>query len=166
MNNMRVMMLCMLMSCIYFSTTMASNQSNDRIEGLIKMRKFQQNKLWRDAIVDMLEKHGSIAHWQRLDDIEYDRQLKIKLIEEADEVRVALSRDELIQELADVYEVIDSLCAVNGISCDEIVAVQTKKRNERGGFSGRKFVTIAEHPQGSPGEKYCLAQPDKYPEVF
>ena len=39
-----------------------------------------------------------------------------------------------------------------------------KKQQDKGGFQGRKYVTIAEHLPGSPGEKYCLADPDKYPE--
>lgn len=164
MNLFQMTALCMFLAIFHTSITF-TNSSNNNIERLVHMRKFQGNKLWRDNMIDSLDKYGSIIHWHRLDDTEYDRQLKIKLVEEADEVRTAPSREELIQELADVYEVIDSLCAVNGISRDEIVVAQTKKRNERGGFTGRKFVTIAEHPQGSPGEKYCLQQPEKYPEV-
>jgi hypothetical protein len=37
---------------------------------------------------------------------------------------------------------------------EEIVAKQIEKRNERGGFIGRKFVETAQHPIGSFGEKY------------
>lgn len=54
----------------------------------------------------------------------------------------AKNRTALVEELADVFEVIDSLCAVNGISKDEILAAQSKKREERGGFDGRKFVNL------------------------
>jgi hypothetical protein len=54
---------------------------------------------------------------------------------------------------------------VNNISWDDIVLVQNKKRNERGGFDERKFVTNAEHPEGSFGEQYCLKNPEKYPEI-
>ncbi len=51
-----------------------------------------------------------------------------------------------------------------GSSHEEIVTLQTKKREDRGGFADRRFVTLAEHPRGSMGEQYCLAQPEKYPE--
>ena len=51
------------------------------------------------------------------------------------------------------------------IKKEEIIAAQTKKRQDRGGFSGRKFVDIAEHPVGSFGETYCLNDPEKYPEI-
>jgi len=129
------------------------------------MRTFQQNKLWRDIIVDLIEKDGSKIHWRRLNDVEFDQQLRIKLLEEAHEVVESKNRQELIEEIADVYEVIDSLAQLHQISPDEIRAVQTKKREERGGFSGRKFATIAEHPAGGLGETYCLANPAKYPEI-
>lgn len=130
------------------------------------MRKFLQNKLWRDKAVSMMEQnHGSRIHWRRLDDQEFDKNIRIKLLEEAEEVAVAKSRSELIAELADVFEVIDALAELHKISREEILAVQTKKRDERGGFADRMFVEIAEHPAGSFGEKYCLADPLKYPEV-
>lgn len=130
------------------------------------MRKFLQNKLWRDKAVSMMEQnHGSRIHWRRLDDQEFDKTIRIKLLEEAEEVAVAKSRSELIAELADVFEVIDALAELHKISREEILAMQAKKRDERGGFAGRMFVDVAEHPVGSFGEKYCLADPLKYPEV-
>lgn len=131
------------------------------------MRTFLQNKLWRDKAVDMMEyNHGSKINWRYLNNQEFNQQLCNKLLEEAEEVVAAQSRNELIGELADLYEVIDSLITVNAISVEEIIKEQTKKRNERGGFSGRKFVETAEHAIGSFGEQYCLADPKKYPEVI
>ena len=129
------------------------------------MRIFKQNKLWRDKIVDMRQRLGSKLNWRRLNDAEFDQQLRIKLVEEADEVVAAKNRKELIEELADIYEVIDALIEVNHISHDEIRAEQTKKREERGDFSGRRFVDTVQHPAGTSGESYCLANPEKYPEI-
>ena len=71
-----------------------------------------------------------------------------------------------MQELADILEVIDALCLLHAIKLQDIKTIQAKKREERGGFEGRNFVTIAEHAVGSFGEKYCLAQPEKYPELI
>ncbi len=131
-----------------------------------KMRKFVQNKLWRDKANEILEKqHGSIIHWRRLDDKEFNEQLRLKLLEESDEVKLAKSKEELISELADVFEVIDSLCKLNNVSREEIIVAQKAKIEKRGGFEGRKYVTVAEHLEGSFGEKYCLADPTKYPEI-
>ncbi len=131
----------------------------------IKMRKFLQNKLWRDKMPQKLEATGSIIHIKKLTDAEFNKELRIKLLEEADEVQAAQSKEELIGELADIYEVIDTICALHGINKEAIQTIQTQKRNERGGFIERKYVTIAEHPEGSYGVEYCLAQAEKYPEI-
>jgi len=132
----------------------------------MKMRVFQQNKLWRDKAIELLEKMGSKIHWEYLDDSQYDKQLRVKMLEESQEVIQAESRDELVGEIADVLEVMQALCKVNNLTWDDVVLAQSKKRDERGGFAGRKFVTNAEHPEDSWGAQYCLKNPDKYPEVL
>jgi len=131
------------------------------------MYKFKQDKLWRDKAPSlMINNHGSIIHVKPLDDSEYDQQLRVKLDEETAEVVAAQGRKELIEELADLYEVIDALCVLHSISKEELLAIQQNKRESRGGFYERAFVTIAEHPAGSFGEEYCRAQPEKYPEIL
>lgn len=130
------------------------------------MRKFSQQKMWRDKAVSMLEARGSRMQWRALNDAEYDKQLRLKLREETDEVSGARSKQELIEELADVFEVIDTFCLLHNVTRDEIISVQNKKRAERGGFALRMFVEYAEHPVGSFGETYCLASPEKYPEIL
>lgn len=131
----------------------------------MKMRKFLQNKLWRDKAPHMMDARGSIIHIKKLTDAEFDQELRVKLLEEATEVKVAKSREELVGELADVNEVIKTICALHAISKEEIDAIQTQKCFDRGGFMERQYVTIAEHPEGSFGVEYCLAQPEKYPEI-
>ena len=149
-----------------FKHAIYSTLERDLMDKKPEMRKFLQNKLWRDKANEILEKqHGSVIHWRRLDDKEFDDQLKLKLVEESEEVKVAKTRDELISELADVFEVIDSLCKLNNISKEEIIAAQKTKVEKRGSFEGRKYITIAEHLENSFGEKYCLADPTKYPEI-
>ncbi len=131
------------------------------------MRKFLQNKLWRTKAVDMMEQnHGSRIHWRYLDDQEFNEQIRIKLLEEVQEVIAAESRKNLIDELADLHEVVNSLAKVNHITKEEITVAQDRKREERGGFEGRRFVETAEHSINSFGEQYCLADPKKYPEII
>lgn len=127
------------------------------------LRKFRQDKLWRDKAVDRFP--GSTIHWERLDDQRFAQQLKVKLREEADEVCLAKTQESLKEELADVLEVVNAFCDLHGLTWEEIVELQRKKQEERGGFHGRKYVTIAEHPTGSFGEQYCIRDPEKYPEV-
>jgi len=132
---------------------------------MVKMHKFQQNKLWRDKMPVAMETRGSIVHIKQLTDAAYDAELRSKLLEEAEEVRVSHDAEALLQELADLYEVIDALCVLYNISKEQLIAAQAKKREERGGFYERAYVTIAEHPAGSFGEKYCREEPKKYPEL-
>lgn len=130
-----------------------------------KFRYFIQNKLWRDKMPKEAEKHGSIIHTKQLTDQEFDHELRLKLIEEAKEAKSAEDKDELLSELADLYEVIDSLCALHSIEVHDIITTQIQKRGERGGFLGRNYVTIAEHPEDSYLTDYCLKDPAKYPEI-
>lgn len=132
----------------------------------MKYRKFKQNKLWRDKLVNLMNQNQSKIHYKELDDQEFIEQLKIKLLEEAQEVCYANTKENLIEELADVLEVISAFCTVKNITFQEIINIKNKKHNERGGFEGRKFVTIAEHLVGSFGEKYCLNNQEKYPEIL
>jgi|SRR5579872_2088609 predicted house-cleaning noncanonical NTP pyrophosphatase (MazG superfamily) len=166
-----VSILLVVMVLFYFKIDTVSSNSNGQSmandKSNPKMRTFLQNKLWRDKAINMMEQnHGSRIHWRVLDDHEFDKEIRAKLLEEAREAAEAKNRKELIAELADLYEVIDSLASVNNISRDDIIDAQTKKREERGGFAGRRFVETADHPEGGFGEKYCLADPQKYPEII
>ena len=131
----------------------------------MRYRKFKQEKLWRDKAVDLLEKMGSKIHWEKLNEEQFAEQLRIKLLEEAEEVCSAKNKEGVLEELADLLEVISAFCELHDVTLQDIVELQTKKRNERGGFQGRKFVTVAEHPVGSFGEQYCLKDQEKYPEI-
>lgn len=130
-----------------------------------KMRTFLSHKLWRDKLVKMVLDKGSVLDVRQLDDAEFDKQLRLKILEEADEIKTAQTKQELVEELADLMEVVDSLYALHGISCDEVKEIQTKKRNEKGGFDDRLFVEKASHPIDSKFVDYCLKQPHKYPEI-
>ncbi len=141
-------------------------QKTTRGREIMKMRKFLQNKLWRDKAPQLMENMGSVIHIKELSDEEYSHILGLKLLEEAEEVAAAQSSEERMSELADLYEVIDSLMALYKIDKDEVLISQEKKRSQRGGFVERKYVTVAEHPEGSFGESYCLAQKKKYPEII
>ncbi|MBM3894406.1 phosphoribosyl-ATP pyrophosphohydrolase [Candidatus Dependentiae bacterium] len=128
-------------------------------------RKFVQNKLWRDKGPEMLAGQGSFVDAKILTDAEFAFELKNKIQEEVDEVKAAKNKEELIEELADVFEVAAAFGSLYQFSLQDIMQVQEKKRQERGGFETRTFVKYAYHKIGSPGEAYCLKEPAKYPEV-
>jgi len=127
-----------------------------------KMRKFLHNKLWRDKGPARMQAVGSIVHVKDLDDQEYEQQLGLKLIEEAHEVVTAQNKEELISEIGDVLEVIDCIVAFHGLSGDEITQKQAAKRNERGSYRNRMFVTTTESIPGSYLDIYCSKSPEQY----
>jgi len=131
----------------------------------MNFRTFKQNKLIRDKILGIMEGKGSKLYSYNLNDQDFLKQLKIKLIEEATEVHRAQTEKEILEELADVMEIIHSIIKINNLTIKDLELAQEKKRNEKGGYLQRIFLTFAEHPKDSPQERYCLANPDKYPEV-
>lgn len=131
----------------------------------MKFRTFKQNKLWRDKAVELMEQMGSKIHWHKLNDADFAQELKVKFIEEAQEVCNAQATQAVIEELADILEVMTAFGNLHGFSLHDVMQVQHKKKEQRGGFAGRTFVTKAEHLVDSYGEKYCLADAQKYPEI-
>lgn len=130
------------------------------------MQKFLQNKLWRDKSIEIMESQGSKVHWRVLDDDNaFIEQLRKKLIEEAYEVASAKNRNELVEELADLFEVIDTLITISQLDKNQIYDAQKTKREERGSFYARRFVETAEHPTGSFGYQHCQSDPKKYPKI-
>ena len=159
------LLLCSLLSGLFIS--MQINSDNKFGQGeQIMFRKFQQNKLWRDKAIDMAESKGSKIHWTRLEDAAFSEQLKIKFMEESQEVCATQSKEDLIEELGDILEVMNAFGSIYDFTLQDVCDVRDKKHQERGGFQGRKFVTIAECPTGSYLENYCLKEPKKYPEII
>jgi predicted house-cleaning noncanonical NTP pyrophosphatase (MazG superfamily) len=94
----------------------------------------EYNKLVRDRIPEIIRENDVECEIVVLSDTEYCQALRLKLIEEAGEVAEAEGED-LVAELADLYEVIDALMATCGVSRDRILKAQVKRREERGGFT-------------------------------
>jgi predicted house-cleaning noncanonical NTP pyrophosphatase (MazG superfamily) len=98
--------------------------------------KITYNKLIRDHIPEIIHADGKQAHTEVMSVPEYRQALLQKLIEEAQEATLAESED-LITELADLYEVIDTILAIWKIPNEEVLRVQKERRQRRGGFEKR-----------------------------
>lgn len=91
------------------------------------------DKLVRDKIPELIESCGDVAITYEADPLEYKQRLRAKLVEEVLEY---LESGET-EELADILEVIHSLTALQGTHREQLQLIQTKKRDERGGFEKR-----------------------------
>lgn len=96
----------------------------------------EYNKLVRDKIPEIIRQSGNQCEVTIFSETEYLEALRQKLIEEAQEAAIA-SSDELVKELADLYEVIDAILTASGIEREAVSAVQQQRREERGGFEGK-----------------------------
>ena len=98
------------------------------------------NKLVRDNIPDKIEKNGEVAVTRILNSEEYRDELYKKLLEESNEVINAKTRDEVLEELADVYEVIIAISELENSNMSNVEEISKQKRLKRGGFTKRIFL--------------------------
>ena len=92
------------------------------------------NKLVRDKILEVIEAKGLSYHARILEPSELVKAIKAKMIEEATEFYEAECREESVEELADILELLHMAIGVLGVSFEELEATREHKRNARGGF--------------------------------
>jgi len=129
------------------------------------MIKFLCNKLGRDKGVESFKAEGITPEYVLLQGNDLLDALKEKLIEESYEVKSVNNRQEIISELADIFEVIDALCKIHGISMEDIERIKAKKHLERGGFDNGFYLKTITMEIDNPKVDYFRASPDKYPEI-
>jgi predicted house-cleaning noncanonical NTP pyrophosphatase (MazG superfamily) len=101
--------------------------------------KTKYNKLIRDGIPEIIDRSNCQYEITILSNDDYLIALGEKLIEEATEVSAVLkdSPEKLIDELADLQEVIDALLMAAEIDREAIAIKQKEKRELRGAFKGK-----------------------------
>lgn len=127
---------------------------------------FKYSKLVRDNIARWHVENGHTPKVLHLTGDKLVEALVSKLHEEADEVGAALSRDELTEEISDVQQVLNDLCAAAGISLTDVEAVRAKKTGRKGGFQQGVYIESILIPNESDEwAQYCRRSPEKYPEL-
>lgn len=91
------------------------------------------NKLIRDNIPQILDQKGVSYKTHIANEEEYWLKLKEKLLEEVKE----FCDSESIEELADIWEVIEAIIAYKQFDQQAIQVEKVKKAQERGSFSKR-----------------------------
>lgn len=93
----------------------------------------EPSKLVRDNIPELIRNSGKDCKVLEMSDAEYKHALLSKLVEEAHEVAEA-NAEQLVAELADLFEVIDTILEVYKIQRSSVQIEQERRRSERGGF--------------------------------
>ena len=89
------------------------------------------NKLVRDRIPDIIEASGKSCVTEILSDEDYLRMVDAKLDEELAEYH----KDQNIEELADLIEVIYAATIARGYTLEQLEQVRVDKVNKRGAFA-------------------------------
>lgn len=130
-----------------------------------KVRIFRFGKLVRDNIVKGIIAVGNKPDFRTLMTDEYIEELKKKVLEEAAELPKARNKDEIIEEIADIEEAVETLLSMISVPRSKIKQLQREKNNKRGSFRKRYYIESVEVEPDSEWLKYYLDNPDKYPEI-
>jgi len=102
-------------------------------------KRYHHKKLIRDKIPEYIEASGNEYKTRVLDNTEFEKELKKKLLEESKELAEA-PKELLMNELADVLELIKSISSHYKISFKKVEKYQVEKRKKRGGFRKKLFL--------------------------
>ena len=105
-------------------------------------------KLIRDKIPEIIQADGKTCITRILSDEEYVDALEKKLNEEVAEYQT----DKNLEELADILEVLQTICIARGYTLEELETARAKKSKERGGFEKKIFLERVENI--ADGEKH------------
>jgi predicted house-cleaning noncanonical NTP pyrophosphatase (MazG superfamily) len=126
---------------------------------------FKCDKLVRDKVISILESQNIEIFQKTIDREEYIFALKKKLVEEAQEILEANSRDELLEEMSDVMEVMNYLSSSLEIPFEEIEAARIEKKSRGGGFNNMMYIEKIGIDENNPAIERYLKKPEQYPEI-
>lgn len=128
------------------------------------MSRFKVSKLVRDSILDSMREGGENLEYRILSEKEYVIELKLKLLEEAEEIINSKDTD-ITSEIADITEVIDNLIQAIKTDKNKIRKIQKEKNEKFGSFSKKIYIDFVDIPDDSKWFDYYKSNPKKYPEI-
>ena len=129
------------------------------------MRTFTFNKIIRDDIYEKLERKCIIVDKEHLSPQAFHSALLDKLQEEVGELREAVIKDDVQEEVADVLEVLRSLATAAGLDWEEIEAFREAKRKRKGSFTTPIRIAHITFDDNHPDVAYYVRKKHHYPEV-
>lgn len=97
-----------------------------------------------------MKEQGLTLRERIMDVDEFTVSLKEKLLEEALEVQNSLTDREMIEELADVFEVLYALVKSTGLTLQQVEEARLKKHKHKGGFEARTYLDTVEMEETNP----------------
>ena len=98
------------------------------------------NKLVRDKIPEIIENDGEKPKIRILDNEEYKKELKKKLVEEVQEVVLTGNNNDLLKEIGDILVEIEAMEKAYDLNKNQILKTKEERKQERGGFEKKIFL--------------------------
>lgn len=152
--------------CGFVITNIFSTPTEFRILEVKKkmtFKRFRVEKIIRDRLPEIMRNKGIAVSEKTLSAIEFIERLKDKLIEEANEAKCATDRLSFIEEIGDLLEVIEALCAAADVKMEDVREIMGQKRTSKGGFDRKIYNHFVEIEESNPAIEYYLKRPDQYP---
>lgn len=130
------------------------------------IRKFRANKMIRDNMAEIFAKSGIKTITHIMEENEYLKMIKEKILEEAYEATDASDIVKIKGEIADTIEALYALCSFYEISLDEIEAIRVQKIANKGRFEKKIFCEVIEMDENNPMIDHYLENSEKYPEII
>ena len=102
------------------------------------------NKLVRDKVPQIIKNEGKVVYYFMLNDENLRIMLKVKLIEESRELSKTMTKEEMINELADISEVIEAIYEVFDIAEIDVDLAKHKKIEEKGTYKSGAYLMCVE----------------------
>ena len=129
------------------------------------MRHFRFNKIIRDKLPEIISQGGIDVVYKNIEGKDLLKKLKDKLLEETQEAVSSVGQLQIMEELADILEVIHGICFTMQVDIDTIEELRREKFDKRGGFHNGVYVDRVSVKDDSTMLAFYLDQPDKYPEI-
>lgn len=110
------------------------------------MKRKTYNKLIRDKIPEIIKKDNAIPKVSVLDEKKFTVALKEKLVEEAKELLEAETSEDILNELSDVLELVESIATNNKLTIADVEKQKLVKKEKRGGFEKKLFLEYVDEP--------------------
>jgi predicted house-cleaning noncanonical NTP pyrophosphatase (MazG superfamily) len=104
------------------------------------MKKIFYNKLIRDKIPERIEESGGEYLVKKLNNQSFLKELIKKVGEESDGLVKAKTKKEIIDEMGDVFDVLDEIKKTLKIKSSELLVSRKNAFKKKGGFKKRLFL--------------------------
>lgn len=102
------------------------------------------NKLIRDKIPEICMAAGAMPKFRKLRSLEFRKELRQKVVEEAQELIGAKTKDDIINELSDIEELLVWIKKEHKVTPAELLRYRRDKNKKRGSFKKKLFLIQTE----------------------